>query len=285
MLNVILCEGNPAIINSVKKFIEDYSEMEGLQDINIELATPDPFEVLKLFRTSVKYPDGTIEYFVEPLKHRLLIFDVDLGKLGRERGLDGVTLAREIRKFDIGSDIAFLTSNRLAITDVINYKITPLAYIIKPFINESEETLQKEVIDLLMSAYTRMSKDVADKKIIEFKTGHRKIHVNLANIYYVHGNDNKREDADNDETKSALTVLCETGGKQYLKRSLSFYDEQIPELVKLGKSYLVNPLHVKGTRTTKKYGFLTLTNGKEIRVMRKSFDKYEKVVSKMRAEG
>ena len=283
MLNVILCEDNPAIINSVKKIIKDYSSMEGLQDINIELATSDPLKVLELFRISVKHPDGMVEYFAQPLKHRLLILDIDLGNLGKEQGLDGVTLAREIRKFDIGSDIAFLTNNRLAITDVISYKTTPLAYLIKPFIDENEEMLKKEVIDLLMCAYARMSKDVINKKIIEFKTGHRKVHVRLADVYYVHGNDNKNEDVD-DEIKFAVTVLREAGGRQYLKRSLNFYDKHIPELIKLGKSYLINPLNVKGTRATKKYGFLTLTNGEEIRVMRESFDIYEMLVSEMITE-
>jgi len=283
MLNVVLCEDNPEIISSVKRIISDYSLMEGLQDINIELVTANPLKVLKLFRTSIKHHDGRVECFAEPLKHRLLLLDIDLGELGKEQGLDGVSLAREIRKFDISSNIAFLTNNRLAITDVINYKTAPLAYLIKPFLGESEELLKLQIIDLLTTAYSRMSKDVVDKKIIEFKTGHRKIHVNLADIYYVHGNDNKNENVD-DEIKSAATVLCEVGGKQYLKRSLNFYDQHIPELVKLGKSYLINPLNVRGTRTTKKYGFLTIANGEELRVMRESFDLYEMRVNEMMAD-
>lgn len=282
MLNIILCDDDPTVVDLVKRNIENYSMMEGLQDVNIELATGDPLEVLDLFRTNIKHSDGKIEQVAKPLKHRLLYLDIDLGEQGRKRKLDGVSLAREIRKFDIGADISFLTHNRMMISDILNYKIAPIAFLNKPFIDEDKEALQKEVTSLLKFAYDRMSKNLVDKKMIEFKTGHRKVYVNLADVYYIQGNDNKDVD---DDAKSALTILCEAGGNQYLKRSLSFYDKNIPELVKLGKFYLVNPLNVKEVMTSGKYATVTIVNGTEIRVTRKAFNDYEVLISGMRADG
>jgi two-component system response regulator AgrA len=286
VLNVILCDDDPTVVDLVKNFIEGYSMMEGLQDVNIELATGDPLEVLELFRTNIELTDGTIEQIAKPLKHRLLYLDIDLGDLGRERKLDGVSLAREIRKFDIGADISFLTHNRMTISDVLNYKIAPIAFLNKPFIDEDKEALQKEVTDLLKFAHDRMSKNLVDKKMIEFKTGHRKVYVNLADVYYIQGNDDKDKDKDvNDASKSALTILCEAGGNQYLKRSLSFYDKNIPELVKLGKFYLVNPLNVKEVITSGRYATVMMVNGNEIRVTRKAFNDYEALINEMRTDG
>lgn len=281
MLNIIICDDNPTVVELVRKNIEDYSMMEGLHDINIELATGDPLEVLDLFRTNIEHADGQIKQVAKLLKHRLLYLDIDLGDNGRKRKLDGVSLAREIRKFDIGADICFLTTNQMTMADVLNYKIAPIAFLNNPILAEDKDALQEEVIDLLKYAYERMSKNLVDKKKIEFKTGHRKVYVNLADIYYVQGNSDRDV---NDDVKSGLTILCEAGGNQYLKRSLSFYDKNIPELVKLGKFYLVNPLNVKEVVSAGKYSTVTMVNGDKIRVTRKAFNDYEALINQMKSK-
>lgn len=281
MLNIVLCEDEPEVLRLVKKYIEGYCEMEGLQDVKIELATDDPLEVLDLFRENISQPDGTVKRVAKPLKHRLLYLDINLGEKAQKVGLDGVILAREIRKFDIGADIAFLTSNSTMISDVLTYKIAPIAYLKKPFIAEDKEALQSEVLNLFKHAYERMSKSTVDKKMIEFKSGHRKMYVNLADVYYICGNEQKDDPSVSEEIREAQTILCETGGKQYLRRPLNFYNKKIPELVKLGKFYLINPQKMKETIATGKSGMVKLLDGTEIRVTRKALNDFEEALKEV----
>ena len=280
MLNVILCDDDPKVIKLLKKFIEGYSMMEELDDINIELATGDPLKVLELFRANVEQADGQMKQVARSLKHRLLYLDVDLGELGKERHLDGISLAREIRKFDVGADISFLTHNRMTISDVLNYKIAPLAFLSKPFIHEDQGRLQAEVIDVLKHAYERMSKSTVDKKVIGFKTGKRTIYVNLVDVYYLQGNKSKNEEGNkSDMMRSGLTTLYEAGGTQYLKQSLAYYERQIPELVRLGKSHLINPSNVKETKMTGRSVTVKMRDDSEIQVTRKAHDDFEALIN------
>ncbi|MCL2559108.1 MAG: hypothetical protein FWE07_01360 [Turicibacter sp.] len=281
MLNIILCEDNQAVIDLVTKFVENYCRMEGMSDVKIELATGDPIAVLDLFRANVAQPDGTIKQVANTLKHRLLFLDIDLGDLGKVSEMNGISLAREIRKYDIGADIVFLTHNQTTISDIVSYKIAPIAFLNKPYLSEDTETLQKDVLEILRFSYDRMSRSQVDKKMIEFKTGHRKVYVNLADVYFIQVNEERGSESASEESRSALTILHESSGAQYLKRSLSFYDKSVPELVKLGKFYLINPLNVKFIEFSGRYAYIRMHGDHEIRVTRKALEDYEKLLSEM----
>ena len=279
MLNVIICDDNMEMVSSIKKMIEDFKLINDMQDVNVELATTNPDKVLKLFRTKEQYADGTEKITPQPLKQRLLFLDINFGtEFAR---LDGIQLAYEIRKYDISSNIVFVTSSGDERVDVLNKKIVALGYLKKSL---SDDELKEKIIDHLEVARQRMSMSTTSRKMIEIKTGHSKKYVNLSNIYYIKGNDIKDKDH-NENPRLGLTVLCETNGISYLKRKLKFYDEEIPELVRLGRSYLINPLNVRETRTSGRKGIIKLANGEEISVVRDSFNKYEKLVSEMRTKG
>jgi len=267
------------MVSSIKKMIEDFKLINDMQDVNVELATTNPDKVLKLFRTKEQYADGTEKITPQPLKQRLLFLDINFGtEFAR---LDGIQLAYEIRKYDISSNIVFVTSSGDERVDVLNKKIVALGYLKKSL---SDDELKEKIIDHLEVARQRMSMSTTSRKMIEIKTGHSKKYVNLSNIYYIKGNDIKDKDH-NENPRLGLTVLCETNGISYLKRKLKFYDEEIPELVRLGRSYLINPLNVRETRTSGRKGIIKLANGEEISVVRDSFNKYEKLVSEMRTKG
>jgi len=278
VLNVIICDDNEEMVRSIKKMIEDFILINDMQDVDIELATTNPDEVLRLFRTKVQYADNTEKITPKPLKQRLLFLDINFGSDFAR--IDGIHLASEIRKYDISSNIVFVTSSGDERVDVLNKKIIALGYLKKSL---SDEELKEKIIDHLEVARQRMSMSTVSRKMIEIKTGHSKKYVNLANIYYIKGNDIKEKG--NEKPRLGLTVLCEVNGISYLKRKLKFYDEEIPELVRLGRSYLINPLNVKETRTSGRKGIIKLANGEEISVLRDSFNTYEKQVSEMRIKG
>ena len=277
MLNVIICDDDMKMVNDIRKMIENAILMKGIQDINIELATTNPEDVLTLFRIKKYDGDGTERITRQPLKQRLLFLDINYGS--NFARFDGIRLGSEIREYDIRCDIVFVTSNSNEKSDVINEKITALGYVQKRL---TDEQLKEKIIDLLETAHKRMYMTTIDRKMIEFKTGHSKKYANLADIYYIKGNEIKNND---EQSRLGLTILCEANGIQYLKRKLKFYDESIPELVRLGRSYLINPLNVKETRAAGKKRILTLANGEEISVQREAFLAYEELVNEMRENG
>lgn len=276
MLDVIICDDQLFMVESVKKTIEGAVLIEDLVDVRIELATTNPNEVLSLFREKVVHADGTEVVTPAPLKRRLIFLDINFG--AEYPYLDGIKVASEIRKFDISSNIVFITSSGEERADVLEQKIVALGYLKKSL---GEDELRGKIVDLLMTARQRMSMSTLERKMIEFKTGHAKRYVNLIDIYYLKGNDLK----DADEPRQGLTILCEANGISYLKRKLKFYDEEVPELIRLGRSYLVNPMNVRETRTSGRKGILTMANGEEISVLRESFNAYEEQVNVMREKG
>jgi len=277
VLNVIICDDDVKMVNDIRTMIENAMLIKGIQDINIELATTNPEEVLTLFRIKKYDADGTERVVSQPLKQRLLFLDINYGSDFAR--LDGIRLGSEIREYDIRCDIVFVTSNSNEKSDVINEKITALGYVQKRF---TDEKLKEKIIDLLETAHKRMYMTTIDRKMIEFKTGHSKKYANLADIYYIKGNEIKNDD---EQSRLGLTILCEANGVHYLKRKLKFYDENISELVRLGRSYLINPLNVKETRAAGKKRILKLTNGEEISVQRETFLAYEALVDEMRKKG
>ena len=280
VLNVIICDDNLEMVNSIKKMIEDSKLINEMQDVSVELATANPYEVLRLFRTREQHADGTEKITPQPLKQRLLFLDINFGSDFAR--FDGIQLACEIRKYDINSDIVFVTSSGDERVDVLNKKVVALGYLKK---SHSDDELREKIIDFLTVARERMCMSTINRKMIEIKTGHSKKYVNLADIYYIKGNDIKDKGNRNGSPRLGLTVLCEANGIGYLKRKLKFYDEEIPELVRLGRSYLINPLNVKETRASGRKGILKLANGEEISVLRDSFNAYEKIVGEMRIKG
>jgi len=277
VLNIIICDDDMKMISDIRKMIENAMLMKGMQDVNIELTTTNPEEVLKLFRIKKYDADGTERITPQPLKQRLLFLDINYGPDFSR--LDGIRLGSEIREYDIRCDIAFVTSNSNEKSDVINEKITALGYVHKRL---TDDKLKERIIDLLDTARKRMYMTTIDRKMIEFKTGHSKKYANLADIYYIKGNEIKSND---EQSRLGLTILCEANGIHYLKRKLKFYDENIPELVRLGRSYLINPLNVKETRASGKKRILKLANGEEISVQRDTFAAYDELVNEMREKG
>ena len=277
MLNVIICDDDLKMVSDIRKMIENAMLMKGMQDVNIELATTNPEEVLGLFRLKKYDADGTERVTPQPLKQRLLFLDINYGSDFVR--LDGIRLGSEIREYDIRCDIVFVTSNSNEKSDVINEKITALGYVQKRL---TDDKLKERIIDLLDTARKRMYMTTIDRKMIEFKTGHSKKYASLSDIYYIKGNEIKNND---EQSRLGLTILCEANGVHYLKRKLKFYDENIPELVRLGRSYLINPLNVKETRASGKKRILKLANGEEISVQRDTFAAYDELVNEMREKG
>ena len=281
MLNVVISDDQIEMVNYIKKMIEDIILIDEMLDVKIELVTTNPNEVLELFtfKGFESVENGKRNVISMPFKQRLLFLDINFGP--QFAPFDGINLGFEIRKYDISSNIIFITNNSEERRDVIDQKILPLGYLPKRL---SSQDLRERITDLIQTARARMYMSTIHKKMIELKIGHgRKRYINLADIYYIKGNESKSKEG---STEKGLALLSEKEGTYSLRRKLKDYaDELEDDLVRLGRSYLINPLNVRETKVSARSGILTLANGEEISVLRKSFDDYEEVVSKMRKDG
>jgi len=169
MLNIIICDDRIEMVNNIKKIIEGKIFIDEIDDITIELATTNPYEVLDLFRMEKKFADGEVVVTAQPLKQRLLFLDINFGADFSK--IDGVKLASDIRKFDISSNIVFVTSSGEERADVLDQKIVALGYLKKSL---DEQAFKMRILDLMQTARVRMSMATPHRKMIEFKTGHVK---------------------------------------------------------------------------------------------------------------
>lgn len=279
VLNIVICDDQIEMVNYIRKMVEDIILIDDIQDIQVELATTNPNEVSALFKPEEPVTNSKKKMMSMPVKQRLFFLDINFGP--QFALFDGVNLGFEIRQYDITSNIIFITNNSEERRDVIDQKIIPLGYLPKRL---SHEDLRAKIADLLETAQTRMHMSTVNRKMIELKIGHgRKRYVNLSDLYYIKGNEVKDKEG---SSEKGLALLSERDGTYSLRRKLKDYvADDIKELVKLGRSYLINPLNVKETRVSARSGILTLTNGEEISVLRKSFDEYERKVSQMRQDG
>jgi len=277
MLNIIICDDNIDMVRHVKKTIENLILIEEMNDVKIELATTNQHRVMDLFTKKGRLPNGDETLIRLPLKERLLFLDINYGS--DLPHFDGIKLGSEIRKFDINCSIAYISSNGSERRDVIEEKIEPFGYIHKIL---PENQINAKIIDLVKTARERMYMSTLTKKMIEFRTGRGKRYVNLADIFYVQGNESKEKKLDADgEPITGLSILHTKEGTEPLTRKLKMYDEEIPDLIRLGKSYLVNPLNVRETRVSAKKGKLKMSNGDELSVGREAFNEYEAQVKRL----
>lgn len=90
MINVFVCEDDYKQLNTIASYINNYLMIENL-DMKLALATNDPHAILN-------YLDNN------DVDRSLYFFDITLGS-----DIDGIELAREIKKRKLNSKIVFIT--------------------------------------------------------------------------------------------------------------------------------------------------------------------------------
>ena len=283
MLNIIICDDEQKMVDHIKDIITKFICFEDITDMQIELATTDPSEVLALFVKVEKFADGKKNIIKQPLKERILFLDINFASEVPHH--NGIELGRAIRRYDISSFIVFITNQIEESRDVIQRKVTPLGFIAKNF---SEKMFSEAIAGDLIEARKRTRMSTLNKKIIEVKNNKGLEYFKLDEICYIVGNENgKFESLPADQLDMAepipkgLSMLfrpedTEARGRP-LTRRLKYYTEKIPELLQLGRSYLINPDHKERVIPRGKNVLVVMANGEEISVDKESYDKYAKL--------
>jgi len=274
MLEIIICDDKRSAVDRLESFIEAYLIEEEKQDIYTGLATVTPDTVLEHLGLNGNPPTSTS-------KCRLFLLDIEYED---KASYDGIDLATTIRKHDPFSDIVFVTSNRNLASDALRHRILPLDYLNKGF---DMEELRDQIISVIKISYERMIARTAKDEKVKINCGRKSIYVDLSQILYIKGNHAYHDDdvAPEIEFPYSSTAFLRTEARDFdLRKPLKFYEQDVDQLVRLGRSYLLNPLCVCETRLSGKKGYVTLTSGEEISVMRESVIKYQATVKAMREQ-
>jgi len=278
MLKVIICDENQAMVDRIKSLIESHIFIEEIKNVEIELATTNPQAVLDLFveKKNPANEKGKKTVIKLPLQERLLFLDINLGIQSPKLGFDGLDLAKEIREYDIASSLAFITNPLFEQKDIINTNVMPLACVNRLF---DEIQMNEFIIDLLKLTRKRLKMPTATRIMLEFPTGRGVFkHVKLDEVCYVQGNESKNKGQNSDKIQS-LSILYTLSGAEPLSRKLKIYEEKIPNLIKLGRSYLVNPNNIDATYFTASKVRVLMKNGDELCVNLASYESFEKILN------
>lgn len=164
-MNIYICEDNRKQRETIENIILSLTENT---DFNISFSTDDPKALLKKLENNKQ----TNIYFL----------DVDLNSY-----INGLELAKEIRKFDINGYIIFLTSHAELTLLTFQYKVRAMDYILKGKISVVKEKI-KEYLTEICDDLSAINK--AEKKTNQINSGdnhkeHLIIYMENDEQYYV----------------------------------------------------------------------------------------------------
>ncbi|MBO1306660.1 response regulator transcription factor [Enterococcus sp. 669A] len=234
MMKVFICEDESPLRAFYKGHIERQIMIKEL-DASMTLSTDKPREILAYLREN---RDTTGIYFL----------DINLG----EDEMDGIILAKEIRKYDALGKIIFITTHDEMVPLTFKHKVEALDFIIK----DTVESMQAAITECLDTIFEKQKVQPEKRQQYMIKTGKSERYVNYEDILFF----------ETSPKPHVLYVYTSTG-------RIPFYGA-IKETVDLGdnfervhKSYVVNLDNVRSI--DKEMLELTMHNGQRCAISRK----------------
>jgi len=213
MLEIIICEDNERQRNEIEKIISE-GIINFKLDVKIVLSTSSYEEVITHVETS---NSKTFIYFL----------DVDISDK-----INGIELAKIIRKYDPKGYIIFVTSHSEMTLLTFQYKVQAMDYIAK----NNENDMKKRIIECIEEAINDYKNaDLLETNTIQINFGSRSVNYNLKDILFFETTDKNHK------------IRVHT-----MEEQLEFYGtlKEIEKLVtidfyKSHRSYLVNTRNIK----------------------------------------
>ena len=205
---IVICDDCPADSSYVSAFVKEWAELNGHE---IEMT---------LFDSAEKF----LSFYEEGGRSDLLLLDIEMP------GMDGVTLARKLRKYNETMQIVFVTGYSDYISE--GYDVSALHYLIKPV---KKEKLQ----EVLSRAADRIQKN---ERMLTLEVSGELVRVPVHEISYL------------DVSQNYVTVHAK---KEYtVKRALAEFDKELDErFFRAGRACIINLTMVQ--RVTKTEVYLT----------------------------
>lgn len=225
MIKIILCEDNHQQRKQIESIINEELET---QDMSIALSTDDPHTIIKYVESA---KEDTFIYFL----------DIDL-----QSDINGIELAKMIRKYDPRGYIIFLTSHTELTLLTFQYKVQALDYIIKAD-RETVATRIKECLNEVLNnlKYTK----IKDTNMIPIDIGNNIVFFDLNEILFFETS-----------SKEHKIRVHTCNGQSEFYGALKDVEKQVSSsYYKPHRSYLVNTAKIKSI--DKKNLIINMVNG------------------------
>lgn len=201
LIKIVLCEDDQSQLHQYKKILK-----------NIE----DRSEGVFRLESSTSNPHDVVDYSKHCGGEHLYIIDIHLN----DPDLDGIKLAKILRKQNRNDEIILLTSDGEKIPDTFKNNLKILDYIMKGDLSEIESRLWKALQSLS-----------EEKELLHFtcKKQGRELEFDLSDILFVCTT-----------PISGKVEIATINGDHAFYNSLKEIEAKIPELFRISQSYLVN---------------------------------------------
>lgn len=205
---IVICDDCPADSFYVSAFVKEWANLNG-HDIE-----------MTLFDSAERF----LSFYEEGGKSDILLLDIEMP------GMDGVTLARKLRKSNETMQIVFVTGYSDYISE--GYDVSALHYLMKPVKRE-------KMLEILSRAAERIQKN---EKMLTIEAAGELVRVPIHEIAYL------------DVNQNYVTIHAK---KEYtVKRALAEFDKELDErFFRAGRSCIINLTMIQ--RVTKTEAVLT----------------------------
>lgn len=226
MLNIFVCEDNPAQRQTIVQIIQNIVLIEEL-DMRLVLAAGDPYVLLDKVKTS----QNTGIYFL----------DIDLGC-----SMNGLKLAQQIRLFDPRGFIIFITAHSELSYMTFQYRVEAMDFVLKDTPAEAKVKIRECLLNA-MERYTLQTNKT--NKVYAIETGGRKISVDYDDIFFFETSGNIHK----------IILHAKDRQIEFSGTMKELTDTLDGNFVRCHRSYLVNKNNIKEIDT--KNRIIYCTNG------------------------
>lgn len=234
MINFIICEDDKNTRDRIINIVNEYILEKGLE-FNIGFVSDSTEGVVDYVRNNSD-------------KKNIYILDIEL-----KDDQNGMTLARDIRKYDNDGEIIFLTSHTPMVMYVFKYKLKALDFI------DKQDDIKKRLISNFDNILNSLNNEKGKRKSIEVKSGTRTYRLNFDEII------NIQTTSINGKLRvSMLNSQIEFYG--YLKDLIKDLDDRF---YRSHRACIINKDHIKIINKEKYDLYILMKNGEKSLLSRK----------------
>lgn len=246
-INFVLCEDKQVILNSLKNNIEKIIKKYTI-DADVSFVTSDPKEVLHY---SSHRSNGINAYFL----------DINLGS-----NMNGLELARQIRKNDPHCYIVFETGHPELCMTAFKFHVEAFEYLVKPI---SYQALEECLLSIHKNYVNLLDHQKNDKNsVLTVRSGNCEYNIEIAEIIYIESMEQK--------------LILHTENRKieffgYLKELVEELNRNEDIFLRCHRSYIINTrqiseVHYKGS-------YAIMSNGDKCFIARSQKAELKKIMS------
>lgn len=210
---IIICEDNKEQLEYLSELVNNYLLFHD-NLLTLALATPSPEEIQ--------------HYLVDSNPKKGIYFlDIDLNHT-----IDGITLAEEIRKYDVQAKIIFTSSHDELVPLTLKRRVEALGFVTK---TSDSELFRKEIFELLDLALERFEHiKKKEHRLFTFSVGTRVFNINFDDVLLL----------ESSETPHKLILHTKNGLYEFYGK-LNEVAKDYSDLLFINRSCLANPSNMK----------------------------------------